>query len=204
MYVAPRNRSSWDDTWLRVAREVGTRSLCDRDQVGAVIVDPGNRIVATGYNGPPAGFDRTSRRLTGTTSDRSELSCVDWCPRAYAARWPECADAANVVEWARSDSHEPRSDYSDCPALHAEANALSVCDRSAREGGTVYVTSVVCFTCAKLLANSGLTRVVVGADVTKHVAHRRPARSYEFMRMCGLAVDIVAESNDVVEVERGT
>ena len=47
-----------------------------------------------------------------------------------------------------------------CPTLHAEANALSVCDRSQREGGTMYVTSAPCFPCAKLIANSGLARLV--------------------------------------------
>jgi dCMP deaminase len=43
------------------------RSGCTRSQVGAVIVNEKNRIIATGYNGPPA---------------NSEITCASGCPRA--------------------------------------------------------------------------------------------------------------------------
>lgn len=83
---------------------------------------------------------------------------------------------------------ELENDYSDCPSLHAEANALMRGDRNAREGGTIYVTSHVCMGCAKLIANSGLTDVVVrprAADV-----HREPEKVYRFLDQCGITVMI--------------
>ncbi len=48
------SRPNWDLYFIRIAREVASRSTCPRASVGAVIVR-GYRILATGYNGAPAG-----------------------------------------------------------------------------------------------------------------------------------------------------
>ena len=47
---------------------------------------------------------------------------------------------------------------------HAEANAIAQAARAgvSLNGGTLYVTASPCFTCFKLLASSGVTRVVFG------------------------------------------
>ena len=47
---APMSRASWDEYFMNIAREVSTRSTCDRKFVGAVIVRD-KSILATGYNG---------------------------------------------------------------------------------------------------------------------------------------------------------
>jgi dCMP deaminase len=47
-------RLDWDDYFLRIAHETAARSTCPRRHVGAVLVRE-KRIVATGYNGSPAG-----------------------------------------------------------------------------------------------------------------------------------------------------
>jgi len=65
-----RVRPSWHDTWLAVAESVSRRALCGCRAVGAVLVDGSNRIISTGYNGPPAGFDHRG------------LQCQAWCERA--------------------------------------------------------------------------------------------------------------------------
>lgn len=78
--------------------------------------------------------------------------------------------------------------YDDCMSLHAEQNALMFSDRRLRVDGTIYVTSHVCFGCAKLVANSGLSTVAVPADTTLEAAHRKPERSYEFLESCGIEV----------------
>jgi dCMP deaminase len=51
----PRQRASWDDYFMNIAREVSTRSTCDRKFVGAVIVRD-KCILATGYNGSIRGL----------------------------------------------------------------------------------------------------------------------------------------------------
>lgn len=76
-------------------------------------------------------------------------------------------------------------------------------DRTLREGGTIYVTSHVCFGCAKLIANSGLARVVIDTD--RADAHRNPLASYQFLVQCGIIVnlsDLVMMSRLAAELER--
>lgn len=140
-----------------MAQAIAGRSHCSRGGVGAVIVDPRNRIVAVGYTGPPANFPETG-------------PCSGFCERAI---------------------YGPHSDtlisYADCVSIHAEANALLVCDRTDRLGGTIYTTSDVCWSCAKLIANSGLKRVV--ARDTQH-EHRNPQHSYDLLRSCGITVNL--------------
>lgn len=50
-----RERASWDEYFMNIAREVATRSTCDRKHVGAVIVRD-KTILSTGYNGSVRGL----------------------------------------------------------------------------------------------------------------------------------------------------
>jgi dCMP deaminase len=49
------DRPSWDQYFMLITRQVADRSTCNRAKVGAVIVRDKN-ILATGYNGSPAGL----------------------------------------------------------------------------------------------------------------------------------------------------
>lgn len=151
-------RPSWDDTWVEVALAVANRSLCSRAKVGAVIVSADNRILATGYNGPPAALGHDSE-------------CIGWCDRAK--------DGPSIGSMMS---------YTDCPSIHAEQNALNFCDRVTREGGTIYITGDVCWTCGKNISNSGLSRVVVMRADDLDRSYREPDDSYRIMRKSGLEV----------------
>lgn len=48
------SRPGWVEYWFQVADLVATRATCPRRAVGAVAVR-GDRLIATGYNGAPAG-----------------------------------------------------------------------------------------------------------------------------------------------------
>lgn len=48
-------RPDWDTYFMRITKLVATRSSCLRRSVGAVLVKD-KRILATGYNGAPAGM----------------------------------------------------------------------------------------------------------------------------------------------------
>lgn len=154
-----------------MARQLARRSRCSRDQVAALVVDSLGKVIGEGYNGPPRGYD------TGWYGASENVRCDHWCPRAM--------HHATIIE-----PEPPQADYSDCPALHAEANALMMSDRSLREDGTIYVTSHICFSCAKLIANSGISLVYV--EATQSHEHRRAQASYDFLKNCGLSV-IVTE-----------
>ena len=152
------NRLTWDESWISMAHAIAGRSNCSRGGVGAVIVDPRNRIVAVGYTGPPANFPDTG-------------PCAGFCERA--------------INGPKLDT---TLSYADCVSIHAEANALLVCDRTDRLGGTIYTTSDVCWNCAKLIANSGLKRVVA-CDTNR--GYRKPQNSYDLLRKCEIAVDLI-------------
>jgi len=49
------DRVSWENYFMNIAKEVSTRSTCDRKSVGAVIVRDKN-ILSTGYNGSIKGL----------------------------------------------------------------------------------------------------------------------------------------------------
>jgi len=48
---------SWDEYFMAIALVAAERSKDPNSQVGACIVDSNNKIVSTGYNGAPVGFD---------------------------------------------------------------------------------------------------------------------------------------------------
>lgn len=158
-------RATWEEVWLNIAWAMARRSRCVRTQVGAVIVNEQQRVVATGYNGPPADY----RSYNFDSSCAAMTTKGVFCPRA---------------------SDERHIDYDNCVAIHAEANALLFCDRRDRERGTIYVTSVPCFACAKLIANSGLHHVVI-AVVGSDDAHRDPDRTIKFLLESRLTVQVV-------------
>ncbi len=49
------SRPSWDEYFMSITRQVAERSTCSRAKVGALVVR-GRSILATGYNGSPAGM----------------------------------------------------------------------------------------------------------------------------------------------------
>lgn len=154
-------RLTWDECWLQVARVVAQRSRCARWKTGAVIVSRHNRIVATGYIGPPAGIALGADKLCDTFCTRGRDGPTD----------------------------ETRVSYSDCTSIHSELNALLVCDRRDRDGGTIYVTSGPCWTCAKAIANSGLRRAVI-VDTSREHVYRNLDQSYKIICDAGLDLDL--------------
>lgn len=50
-------RPKWDVYMMRLAYLAASRASCDRKHVGAVIATHDHRVVATGYNGAPAGME---------------------------------------------------------------------------------------------------------------------------------------------------
>ena len=72
------DRPSWHQYFLTITRNVAERSTCTRAKVGAVIVRDKN-ILATGYNGAPAGMPH----------------CLDVGCLIYASRTPSGENEEN-------------------------------------------------------------------------------------------------------------
>ncbi len=121
-------RPSWDEYFLRVAREVGSRATCNRGKNGCVIAKD-KRILATGYVGAPIGL-------------------------------PHCDDVGHML---RDVIYADGKIRKHCVrTVHAEQNAICQAARFgvSLEGSTLYCKMEPCFTCAKMIINSGIKRVV--------------------------------------------
>lgn len=98
--------------------------------VGAVLVRD-NRVISTGYNGTPEGWD----------------NCTDGgaCPR--------CDD--------REGFGGSGNGYDKCICVHAEMNAIAAAARYGMpiDGCVAYVTNEPCLTCAKELVQAGVVGV---------------------------------------------
>lgn len=133
--VNVQTRPSWDEYFLNLAHVVQVRSNCLRISVGVVIVKD-RRIIATGYNGTPAGIK----------------NCVDGgCQR--------CLDREkNVLK------ENERKDL--CICIHAEQNALlqSAFHGVSTKGAVMYSTIAPCLQCSKSIANSGIASVIYSEE----------------------------------------
>ena len=59
-------QNKYDIAYLRMAREWGKLSYCERKQVGAIIVKD-KMIISDGYNGTPTGFENICEDDQGAT-----------------------------------------------------------------------------------------------------------------------------------------
>ena len=132
--------------YMSIADLTAKLSYAKRLQVGAVIVKD-NKILATGYNGMPAGWDN---------------NCEDKVWDKGAGGWlsPEEFDEQYPYE-DYHDGAERRVRYglkTKPEVLHAESNSLAKVARSTEssEGATMFCTHAPCMECAKLIYQSGI------------------------------------------------
>lgn len=89
-----------------------------------------------------------------------------------------------------SENSANGSSYDNCIANHAEANALLWSDISTRQGGTLIVNGPPCFSCCKLIASSGIKRVVHYTDP----AYTQWPACVDFLLTSG--IEIISYSKD--------
>ena len=122
--------TKWDVRFMQLTETVATWSSCYQvnRHVGAIIVKD-KRVIATGYNGAPAGIQ----------------SCEEK---------GECL--RRKLEIPSGTKHEL------CFAVHAEQNAVIQAAKLGVNinGATLYCTHQPCVICAKIIINSGISRVV--------------------------------------------
>ena len=129
------NRPTKHEYYLGIAKAVCKRSTCLKRRYGCVIVN-NDEIIATGYNGNPRGMTN-------------------------------CCDTGKCL---RLNKPHNSGDYSDCHSVHAEQNAMLSASRRDMIGATMYlygeeygtqIKAEPCPICARMIANSGIARVVV-------------------------------------------
>lgn len=124
----------WDDYFMATAVLSSQRSKDPVTQVGAVIVNEDNRIVAIGYNGFP------------THCNDDEFP------------WYKAADVSDLVE-----DFDPINDKK-MFVVHAEANAILNKNCANLKNTRLYTTLFPCNECAKLIVQSGISKIYYMSD----------------------------------------
>jgi len=132
---------------MEMAYSVAKLSYAKRRQVGCLIIKD-NQIVSFGYNGTPSGFDN---------------ECEDILVETQNYENPD--DALHLVEEhgyvCENGCCTKETQTTKREVLHAESNALTKIAKStlSSEGADLYTTTAPCFDCAKLIIQSGITKV---------------------------------------------
>tara|TARA_B100002019_G_scaffold293151_1_gene319021 strand:+ start:943 stop:1407 length:465 start_codon:yes stop_codon:yes gene_type:complete len=125
--------SKFDHAHMAAAEVYAKLSSANRLKVGCIIVKD-NRIISIGYNGMPSGWTN------------------------------ECEDFLMDVNFdVHENDKEIYGEYKTKPeVLHAETNAIAKVARSNESAtdSTLYCTHAPCLDCAKLIYQSGVSRVV--------------------------------------------
>jgi dCMP deaminase len=133
-------RPSWDEYFIEVTRTAAKRATCDRGKNAAVIVKD-KRILCTGYVGSPAGIEH-------------------------------CDDVGHEMVEVCGDNGNGKKSMHCIRTSHAEQNAICQAAKfgTSIDGATLYCKMEPCYTCAKMIINSGIKRVV--AEKKYHAAER--------------------------------
>jgi dCMP deaminase len=135
-----KKRPTWEEYFLKFAKDASERSVCERSKCGAVIVieEPGTknnkgRMISTGYNGAPA-------------------------------HQPNCADIGYCYRNKNNIKSGTQLEKCRAAGCHAENNAIANAARygGGCDGATMYIygNTNVCIACRGQIANSGIKKVV--------------------------------------------
>ena len=180
------------------AKRCAELSHARRLHVGAVIVKD-DTVISYGYNGTPAGWDNDCEDIDYMSRDAG-----GWLnPDEIEERWPfeEEEDISPDEFFARGravaralDRGEPLPEFTKKytrryrlktkpEVLHAESNAIAKLARSTNSGlgADLFVTHSPCLDCAKLIYQSGISRVWFGS-------HYRDDAGIDFLKKSGVEV----------------
>jgi len=154
---------TWDEYYLKICQTVGSNSKCHSRQIGAILVKD-NRIISTGYNGPPVGVPECRERYKIDKSLlkflRSKNVSGDEIKRAYndkvCPRRPMKFPSGEGLEW--------------CCAIHAEKNCLlsAALQGISTKGATMYANMDIspCSQCLGACINAGIKELVLLKNTT--------------------------------------
>lgn len=161
-------KKKFTDYFMIVAEEAAKLSHAKRLQVGALIVKD-DRIISIGYNGMPRGWDNECEVVEYKESTGTEdyQLMVD-------QGWTFGADST-TAGWTRRTT-KPE-------VLHAESNAIAKLARSAESsaGATMFCTHAPCLQCAKLIHQSGISKLYFKT-------HYRDNSGLEFLKNSGIEI----------------
>jgi dCMP deaminase len=147
-------KNKFINLYMDWAKRCAKLSHARRLHVGAVIVKD-DTVISYGYNGMPAGWDN---------------NCEDQVWDSGAGGWldPEEIEAKYPYEgWHEGAGRNVRYGLKTKPeVLHAESNAIAKLAKSSNSGlgADLFVTHMPCLDCAKIIYQSGISRVWYGEN----------------------------------------
>jgi len=194
--------NKFDNVMMKTAELWANQSYCKRKKVGAVLASQDGRILATGYNGTISGSPNVCeeyKNIKGCSEDNI-ITCPECNGEGYITKMVEHSSAyGNVLGQAEGLMVTYERHVCDvCKGigavcnelvtneftLHAEQNIITYCAKNgiSTNNTILYVTLSPCKTCAKLIIQSGIKRVV-----------------YKEMYRDTSGIDFLAENGVVVE-----
>ena len=155
-------KQKYIDLYMDWARRTAELSHARRLHVGAVIVKD-DTVISYGYNGMPAGWDNNCEDVEYTYDPRDTVN-GDWTYDQESKKWSKLKTRPEV--------------------LHAESNAIAKLARSHNSGvgADIFVTHAPCLDCAKLIYQSGISRVWFGNQY-------RDNSGIDFLQKSGIEVN---------------
>ena len=148
--------------YMDTAKRFAELSPSQRLHVGAIVVKD-DRIISIGYNGMPVGWDNECEY-----KDYMSIDAGGWLsPDEIFERWPFTEEVTKVAETGEVYKYNARYRLvTKDEVLHAESNAIAKLARSNESGlgATLFVTHSPCIHCAKLIHQSGISRVFYGEN----------------------------------------
>ncbi len=168
-------KSRFKKTYMDVAARFAELSHARRLHVGAIVVKD-DRIISIGYNGMPAGWDNNCEDKEYMSGDAG-----GWLnPDEIEERWPfEEEDFDPDIGYARRYALKTKPEV-----LHAESNAIAKLAKSndSGDGADIFITHAPCIECAKLIYQSGISRVYYGENY-------RDDAGIEFLKKSGVEIE---------------
>jgi dCMP deaminase len=155
------------DLYIDWAQRLSQLSHAKRLQVGAVIVKD-DCVISYGYNGMPAGWDNACENSESTYDERETYHSNDWHFDSETKKYHRLKTKPEV--------------------LHAESNAVSKLARghNSGAGADIFITHSPCLECAKLIYQSGISRVFYSQDY-------RDRSGINFLLQSGITVKKIGE-----------
>ena len=158
------------------AKRLSDLSYAQRLKVGAVIVKD-DTVISYGYNGMPAGWDNNCEHREWMNADAG--GC--FTPDEIKSNWPfeEFTENQFVGRYKLVTKQE---------VLHAESNAIAKLARNnnSGSGADIFITHSPCIECAKLIYQSGISRVYYGQDY-------RDSSGIDFLLRSGISIKKIGE-----------
>ncbi len=157
---------------MQTAATFAELSHAKRLHVGAIVVKD-DRIISIGYNGMPAGWDNNCEDIKWDAGAGGWLSPEEFDEQYPYEAWHE--EAGRNVRYGLKTKPE---------VLHAETNAIAKLARSNESGlgADIFITHAPCLDCAKLIYQSGISRVWYGAQY-------RDSAGVDFLKKSGITVE---------------